>query len=198
MQKPPRGSDDPLLTPWVVTRYMIIGTYVGFATIGIFIYWYLFYHHADGHSLITWDQLTHWNHCVNWTENIPNSYGGIEIKTWCDYFTVGKRKPVTLSLSVLVIIEMFNACNAISDESSLLSMPPTRNKWLLLAIFSSVTLHCMIIYIPFFNDIFGIMRLDLNEWILVIVFSAPVCLIDEIIKLYVRMTLPKKSRRKVD
>ena len=33
----------------------------------------------------------------------------------CDYFTYGKAKASTLSLSVLVAIEMFNAMNALSE-----------------------------------------------------------------------------------
>ena len=33
----------------------------------------------------------------------------------CDYFRVGKAKASTLSLSVLVAIEMFNALNALSE-----------------------------------------------------------------------------------
>ena len=36
----------------------------------------------------------------------------------CDYFTVGKAKASTLSLSVLVSIEMFNALNALSEVSN--------------------------------------------------------------------------------
>ena len=35
----------------------------------------------------------------------------------CDYFTYGKAKASTLSLSVLVAIEMFNAVNALSEVS---------------------------------------------------------------------------------
>jgi Ca2+-transporting ATPase len=116
----------------------------------------------------------------------------------CDYFTHGKKKAATLSLTVLVIIEMFNAMNAISDESSLLKMPPYKNKWLIIAIIFSVTLHCVILYIPFFNNIFGIMPLDLSEWALVIVFSFPVIIIDELIKAYVRLTSNKGGKRKTD
>ncbi len=37
----------------------------------------------------------------------------------CDYFTYGKAKASTLSLSVLVAIEMFNAMNALSEVSCL-------------------------------------------------------------------------------
>merc|ERR1719183_3039589 len=42
MLKPPRKKDDNLISGWVFVRYMIIGLYVGFATVGVFVYWYVF------------------------------------------------------------------------------------------------------------------------------------------------------------
>ncbi len=90
---------------------------------------------------------------------------------------------------------MFNAMNAISDEASLVKMPPTRNKWLILAIFSSIMIHCIILYIPLFNSIFGILPLDLKEWTMVIIFSAPVCLIEELIKVYARAVAKERKRK---
>ena len=54
MKKPPRGQDDTLLSGWVLIRYTVIGVYVGLATVGIFIYWYLFAESGDGHTLISW------------------------------------------------------------------------------------------------------------------------------------------------
>lgn len=135
--------------------------------------------------------------CEKWTDFKVNDFMGLDMQTNpCNYFTFGKRKAVSLSLTVLVVIEMFNAMNAISDESSLLKMPPYKNKWLILAIFSSVSLHCVILYIPFFNNIFGIAPLDLNEWILVIVFSLPVVLIEEITKVLVR-ALASRNLKKI-
>jgi Ca2+-transporting ATPase len=88
---------------------------------------------------------------------------------------------------------MFNAMNAISDEASLITMPPTKNKWLILAIFSSISLHCVILYIPFFNNIFSIMPLDCKDWLLVLAFSIPVVFLDELVKLYTRLSAPKKK-----
>eukprot|EP00879_Flechtneria_rotunda_P032120 GHRR01035277.1.p1 GENE.GHRR01035277.1~~GHRR01035277.1.p1 ORF type:complete len:216 (+),score=60.37 GHRR01035277.1:309-956(+) len=41
MQKPPRDPQEQLITPWVFVRYMIVGAYVGFATVGAFVVWYL-------------------------------------------------------------------------------------------------------------------------------------------------------------
>ena len=47
----------------------------------------------------------------------PYTAGGrtISFSNPCDYFTYGKAKASTLSLSVLVAIEMFNAMNALSE-----------------------------------------------------------------------------------
>merc|ERR1712153_85000 len=36
MRKPPRKADENLITNWVFFRYMVIGIYVGLATVGIF------------------------------------------------------------------------------------------------------------------------------------------------------------------
>ena len=104
----------------------------------------------------------------------------------CDYFSVGKVKAMTLSLSVLVAIEMFNSLNALSEENSLSKIPPWRNPWLLVAMSVSLGLHCLILYIPFLADVFGVVPLSLNEWFMVILISAPVILIDEILKLVAR------------
>ena len=41
-------------------------------------------------------------------------------------------------------------------------------------------LHCMILYIPMFNPIFSIAPLTMNDWILVLAFSAPIIVIDEV------------------
>jgi len=104
---------------------------------------------------------------------------------------MGKKKACTLSLTVLVCIEMFNAMNAISDESSLLTMSVFLNPWLLVAVGMSMSLHFVILYIPFFANIFGMMPLDLKEWMLVIAFSFPVIIVDEIIKVFVRLMKPQ-------
>jgi len=186
MTKPPRRQDDTLLSGWVLVRYTVIGFYVGAATVGIFIYWYLFAVSGDGHTLITWYQLSHWGQCPTWSaaEFAPaNFIEGIDlVKNPCHYFTSGKVKASTLSLSVLVVIEMLNALNAISEDNSLLVMTVFINPYLLLAIAASIGLHVMIVYVPFMNTIFGIAPLNMYEWGLVLAFSAPVIFIDEILK----------------
>eukprot|EP01023_Acetabularia_acetabulum_P021677 TRINITY_DN2141_c0_g2_i10.p1 TRINITY_DN2141_c0_g2~~TRINITY_DN2141_c0_g2_i10.p1 ORF type:complete len:737 (-),score=164.64 TRINITY_DN2141_c0_g2_i10:1363-3513(-) len=192
MNKPPRKHDEQLITPWVFVRYMIIGMYVGFATVGVFAAWYMFDHFLgidishDGHSTVTWNQLAHWDQCHTWQNFTASPYtaGGqlITFEDPCDYFTTGKRKATTLSLSVLVAIEMFNSLNALSEDNSLVQLPPWCNPWLLVAIALSFFLHFLILYIPFLTEVFGIVPLTLNEWLLVLMFSLPVILIDEVLK----------------
>jgi len=54
MTKRPRSKNDQLINRWTLIRFIVIGTYVGFATVGIFVYWYCFYDwSSDGHQLVT-------------------------------------------------------------------------------------------------------------------------------------------------
>jgi len=198
MKKPPRRSDDMLISPWVFFRYLIIGTYVGVATVGVFVYWYIGYASAwDHHTLVTFDQLRHWNKCHAGTLKqashvfdgftVPNS-GGIDIGSDpCNYFIDGKVKAVSMALSVLVVIEMFNALNALSEDGSLLQMPPWCNPWLLVAIALSIGVHFVIMYVPWLATLFHITALDAQDWLVIVVFSAPVVLIDEVLKLVGRI-----------
>jgi len=196
MKRSPRKHDEPIVTSWVFTRYMIIGTYVGLATVGIFVYWYVFYNWStDGHSLVTFRQLTKWSECQNWTDFSVNNYGSYDFsKNPCSYFTIGKQKAATLSLSVLVIIEMLNAINALSEDTSLVKTGIFTNPFLVIAIAISIALHCMILYVPFFQNIFAVVRLTSQDWLLVIGFSLPVLIIDEILKYITRRRNAKERK----
>ena len=68
------------------------------------------------------------------------------------------------------------------QDNSLLQMPPWCNPWLLCAMALSFGLHFVILYVPFLADIFSIVPLSLNEWMLVVLFAFPVVLIDEALK----------------
>lgn len=146
-----------------------------------------------GHTLITFDQLSHWGQCPAWTDFKPASFGGVDLSAKpCTYFTTGKTKASTLSLSVLVTIEMLNALNALSEDSSLLQMPPWCNPWLLVAMAVSFGLHFVILYVPFLASIFSIVPLTFNDWMLVLAFSVPVIVVDELLKCVGRMRNAKE------
>jgi len=199
MKKPPRRSDDQLISPWVYFRYFVIGAYVGLATVGIFIYWYVYADHTgDGHTLVTYHQLANWSECPDWKGFEVAPFLGMDFaKNPCEYFTRGKVKASTLSLSVLVLIEMLNALNALSEDNSLLVIPPWVNPWLLGAIVASMGSHMFILYTPFMNQIFGITPLNLEEWKLVVLFSVPVILIDEVLKFFGRIMNERELKQRL-
>lgn len=198
MRKPPRKSTDALIDSWVLFRYLVIGCYVGIATVGVFIVWYTQPSFlgidlmGDGHTLVSVSQLRNWGECSSWPDfsatpfTVVGTNRVISFSNPCDYFTTGKVKAMSMSLSVLVAIEMFNSLNALSEDNSLLTMPPWKNPYLLVAMAVSFGLHCLILYVPFLADVFGIVPLGFNEWVLVILVSAPVILIDELLKVVAR------------
>lgn len=182
MDKRPRSPKESLITPWLFFRYMAIGVYVGAGTVGASVWWYIFY--EDG-PLLSYDQLTHHFQCAA---------GGAE---WadidCDVFS--DPHPMTMALSVLVTIEMLNAMNSLSENQSLIMMPPWINIWLMLAIGLSMSLHFMILYVPFFNTIFHICPLNMDEWIAVLKISLPVVLLDETLKFVSRNYIEDNSHQ---
>ena len=118
-----------------------------------------------------------------------------EYENNCDYFLTGKKKASTLSLTVLVMIEMFNSLNAMSEDQSIFTVGVFSNMWLWGAIFCSTMLHCVILYIPVFEKVFGTVPLDVKDWCLVIIFTLPVIWIEEILK-YVSRERNRKERNK--
>ena len=209
MEKPPRSKKEGLVSLWVTIRWLAVGLYVGAATVGIFVVWYTSSSFLgidishDGHVPVSLDQLRNFDECeagLNDPSSLfyqfsPAPYvageGNNSIHAFfdepCEYFDNGKAKASTLSLSVLVTIEMLNALNALSETHSLLFIPPWVNPWLCGAVVLSILSHCIILYVPFFNKIFSTVPLDLNEWLLVLAFSAPVLLLEEGLKVLVRL-----------
>jgi Ca2+ transporting ATPase len=80
----------------------------------------------------------------------------------------------TVSLSILVVIEMLNAMNALSSSESLVTFPLWNNMMLVYAIMLSMTLHFAILYVPIFQTLFSISPLGWGEWKAVLAISAPV------------------------
>ena len=83
-------------------------------------------------------------------ENFAGTYLGANpafANEGCDTFH--DPRPMTMALSVLVIIELFNALNSVSEDQSIIAMPPWRNMYLIAADLLSLVLHFGILYLPF-------------------------------------------------
>ncbi|KAG6278097.1 hypothetical protein E4U47_006133 [Claviceps purpurea] len=173
MRRQPRKRDEPLIGGWLFLRYLIIGTYVGLATVAGYAWWFMY--NPQGPQ-ITFKQLSRFHHC---TADFP--------EIGCGMFSNDMAKAgSTVSLSILVVIEMFNAMNALSSSESLLSLPLWKNMMLVYAIALSMALHFGLLYIPVLQGLFAIVPLNVTEWTAVVVISAPVILLDEILKLIER------------
>jgi Ca2+ transporting ATPase len=173
MNKPPRNPKEPLISGWLFFRYMTIGCYVGCATVGAAAWWFMMYEKGPQ---LNYYQLTHHMQCPA----EPRMFPSID----CDIFNHPKAK--TAALSVLVVIEMCNALNSISENQSLMVMPPWFNKWLVGAIMLSMSLHFMILEVDFLSAVFQITPLTIEEWFAVLKLSFPVILIDEALKFVAR------------
>lgn len=173
MTDAPRGLNDPIVTPWLFVRYLLVGTYVGAATVAGFVWWFLWY---AGGPQMTFSDLTSYASCVD----VPG-------RSWsCSVFE--NRGASTVSLSILVVVEMLNALNSLSENESLLSLGPQRNPLLIAAITLSMVLHVGILYVPAFARIFAVAPLTAGEWTGVMWLSVPVILLDEVLKAITRST----------
>jgi len=173
MDKPPRRAHEGLISGWLFFRYMAIGTYVGCATVFAASYWFMY---DPSGPMLNYYQLSHHLQCLG----EPQNFKGID----CGIFS--HPAPMTMALSVLVTIEMLNALNSLSENQSLLVMPPWVNIWLLLAMGLSLTLHFMILYVDVLAMVFQVTPLSGAQWIAVLKISIPVILLDEVLKLVAR------------
>ena len=173
MRQRPRRPDESIVDRWLFVRYLVVGLYVGLATVGAFGWWFMSY--AEG-PMMTWTELTSFEHCVEGRERHS-----------CEIFNRKTNpNPSTMSLSVLCVVEMFNALNALSENGSLLTHPPWSNNWLMGAIVISMALHCLILYVPWLAAVVRGGAPQLPRVARGDQFSFPVIIVDEILKLITR------------
>jgi Ca2+ transporting ATPase len=161
MKRQPRRRDEPLVGGWLFFRYMVIGTYVGAATVFGYAWWFMF---NTAGPQISFYQLSHFHQC---SRSFP--------EIGCEIFSNDAAKSAsTVSLSILVVIEMLNAMNALSSSESLLTLPLWANPMLVAAITLSMALHFALLYVPFLQGLFSVIPLDVSEWKAVLWISAPI------------------------
>uniref|UniRef100_A0A671T1X7 P-type Ca(2+) transporter n=1 Tax=Sinocyclocheilus anshuiensis TaxID=1608454 RepID=A0A671T1X7_9TELE len=86
---------------------------------------------------------------------------------------------------------------SLSENQSLVRMPPWSNLWLVGAMSLSMSLHFMIIYVDPLPMIFKLTHLNVTQWIVVLKLSFPVILIDELLKFVARNYLEQKDENLV-
>ena len=94
MTKPPRSKDDVLINKWTMIRYVIVGLYVGAATVGIYGVYFTGNDFMgidfgdDNHRTISWQQLTSYKLCS--PEN--DMFSGVDCDMLLDERSLSARK----------------------------------------------------------------------------------------------------------
>lgn len=91
-------------------------------------------------------------------------------------------------MTVISVFLLFS----LSENQSLLVMPPWCNMWLFGAIALSMSLHFVILYVDILSTIFQITPLSVVEWISVLKISLPVIILDETLKFVARKWIDGK------
>lgn len=106
-----------------------------------------------------------------------------------------KESASSVALTVVILVEMANAANNVSDTESLFVFPIWRNLWLLGAITLTIVLHVGISISPTVAAFFQITPLSFYQWKVCILLSLPIIAIDEIFKLFLRKSLAQKKQK---
>ncbi|XP_052306672.1 calcium-transporting ATPase 3, endoplasmic reticulum-type isoform X5 [Populus trichocarpa] len=170
MKAKPRKVNEAVVSGWLFFRYLVIGAYVGLATVAGFVWWFV---HSDSGPKLPFKELMNFDSCSTRETNYP-----------CSIFD--DRHPSTVSMTVLVVVEMFNALNNLSENQSLLVIPPWSNLWLVASIVLTMLLHILILYVHPLSTLFSVMPLSWIEWKVVLYLSFPVIIIDEVLKFFAR------------
>ncbi|XAR48434.1 Calcium-transporting ATPase [Bertholletia excelsa] len=178
MKAKPRKVDEAVVTGWLFFRYLVVGAYVGLATIAGFIWWFVY---ANSGPKLPYTELMNFDSCSTRETSYP-----------CSIFQ--DRHPSTVAMTVLVVVEMFNALNNLSENQSLLVIPPWSNQWLVASILLTMLLHILILYVRPLSVLFSVTPLSWAEWTLVFYLSFPVIIIDEILKFLSRNSRGMRSR----
>lgn len=180
MKEKPRNPNEPLVNAWQFARYLIVGTYIGVSTVLGYIYYFVYFHEGPQisyHDLVNFGKCDPMSSAVN-----------------CSLFDrENLARPSTISLSILVFIEMLNALCSISEYDSIFVNPPTRNIYLIFSVVLSMVIHCLILYVPGLNVLFNVYPISWHEWQIVIAASLPVLLVDEALKFIGRNFIEKKN-----
>ncbi len=89
----------------------------------------------------------------------------------------------TMAFATLGLIQLSQSLNVRSVKKSIFKVGVFTNPWLNCAIVIAAILQAGVIVVPFFNDIFNVVPLNMTQWLIVIAASISIIPIVELIKL---------------
>jgi Ca2+-transporting ATPase len=88
----------------------------------------------------------------------------------------------TLAFCTLMMLQMFNVINNVSEKNSIFKTNILNNKYLILAVFASVLMQIAVVNIPSLAELFEVTALPLKDWAYIMLVSSSVLIAGEIFK----------------
>jgi len=105
-----------------------------------------------------------------------------------NYLPFGLEKAWTISLTTLVVFQIYNIFNVRSHIKSVFTQSVLDNKYLLPIAFGSLALHAFSIYTPFMQKILKTTAIDFNDWLIVLGLGLSIIVVEEIRKYLYRLS----------
>lgn len=93
----------------------------------------------------------------------------------------------TMAFITLSISQLFHSLNLRSRRKSIFKVGLLTNKFLIAAIFVGIAIQVGLVYIPFFNNVFGIHFLTVNDWLFILGLSIIPIIGNEFTKVWKRI-----------
>ncbi|MGB9778611.1 MAG: cation-translocating P-type ATPase, partial [Candidatus Bathyarchaeales archaeon] len=97
-------------------------------------------------------------------------YGYFMCQPWIDEYHLLEAR--TQLLTAMILMELANAISARSLRYTVFKVGVFKNKFLWVAILSSLGLQLMVLYTPFLQDLFDVHAPELIDWAIAILFTA--------------------------
>jgi len=92
----------------------------------------------------------------------------------------------TMVMAGIIAAQLGTLLAARTNLEPALKLNPLRNRWLSIGILSQLSIMMIIIYVPFFNNLFGTAPLSLSDWIYLYSFAPVIFILEEIRKAILR------------
>jgi len=173
MKRPPRDPKESIFTRRVVSIMLLMGIWMTLILLPVF-YW-----KTGGPAGLEGTSL------------IASSLGYN-----LEEFLIVKAQTITVAL--LVIFELFNCYNCRHKIQSLFKIGWFGNKWLNLAVLSSLALTLAVMYIPGIGKAFHLVPLSLVDWEVTIILGFTLVIFVETVKFVIRLTSqPKRATQQL-
>lgn len=115
---------------------------------------------------------------------IPMALGSLFV--FLLFSTVDLPLARTMTLLTLGMFQWFNAWNCRSETLSIFQLGWWSNKWLILATIVVTLLQILLLYVPFLQNLFSTVPLNIYQWIFAALVSSSILWIEELRKIVVR------------